>query len=57
MNFTTIVIISLIIKLYPGFLIISDSPKKMFNVSFISRLLLIDFMHCMLVFVIRSMLF
>jgi len=57
MSFTTIVIITLMLKLYPGYLIISDSPKKMFNVSFISRLVIIDVIHCMLVFVIRSMLF
>jgi len=57
MSFTTIVIISLMLKLYPGYLIISDSPKTMFNVSFISRLVIIDVIHCMLVFVIRSMLF
>ena len=45
------------IKLYPGYLIISDSPKTLFTVSFLSRIIIIDIIHCIVVYVIRSMLF
>jgi c-di-AMP phosphodiesterase-like protein len=45
------------IKLYPGYLIISDSPETLFKASFLSRIIIIDIIHCIVVYVIRSMLF
>lgn len=57
MRYTTIVIISTMIKFYPGYLLVCDSPKIMQTISFLSRLFIIDIIHCIVVYVMRSMLF
>lgn len=57
MRFSTILIICLMIKLYPGYLIVSSSKDTLLYGSFISRIIIIDIIHSIIVYVIRSMLF
>jgi len=45
------------VKLYPGYLIISGSSKTLFNASFISRIIIIDIIHSIIVYAFRSILF
>jgi hypothetical protein len=57
MRYSTILIICSIIKLYPGYLIVSSSEESLLSISFISRIIIIDIIHSIVVYVIRSMLF
>ena len=45
------------LKLYPGYLIISGAKKELFSASFICRVVIVDTVHCIVVYVFRSMLF
>jgi hypothetical protein len=47
----------MMIKLYPGYLIISGHPETLFTPGFLTRIIIIDIIHCIVVYVIRSMLF